>query len=369
MPRQIKLAVLQMDATPAPTNERLSRATKLVESVVQTGANLLVLPELFNIGYSYADTNYALAETMSDATVTWMRNTAREHKIYLVGSLLLRDYEHVYNTALLFAPDGQMWRYDKQYPFLWERAFFREGRGITIADTELGQLGLMICWDAAHPELWERYAGLVDTMLIISCPPLINKAEMVFPDGKRLPIPTQSPHFADEGIQEQARWMKVPVVHSSGHGKLRTPIPVPEPTVALSAIKQPNEFLEILKQAPEVMLEGKFGHHTQVIDAEGKVIARVSQDGDAFTVATIDLADEKPYPTDEQPIFAYPPQEYVAIDILSDAVYSSVYQKGVRQQWGTRMAPLDWATKVWAGVTVVVLFMGMIIGSLSRKRD
>jgi len=369
MSRQIKLAVLQMDATPAPTDERLSRAKKLVESVSHTGANLVVLPELFNTGYTYADTNYAVAETMTDPTVTWMRNTARQHKIYLVGSLLLRDHEHIYNTALLFAPDGEMWRYDKQYPFLWERAFFREGKGITVADTELGQLGLMICWDSAHPELWERYAGLVDAMLIISCPPLINQSEMVFPDGKRLPTATHSSHFADGGIQEQAKWMQVPVVHSSGHGRFVTPIPVPEPTVAFSAIQQPDHFLELLKQAPEVMLEAKFGYHTQVIDADGKIVARVTQDGDAFTVATIDLADEKPMPIDEQPTFGYPPQEYVAIDVLSDAVYASVYQRGVKRQWGTRMAPIDWATKVWAGVTIITLFVGMIIGSLSRKRD
>lgn len=369
MSRQIKLAVLQMDATPAPTDERLNRATTLIESVVQTGANLVVLPELFNTGYTYAESNYALAETMTDATVTWMRKTANQHQIYLVGSLLLRDYQHVYNTALLFAPNGRMWRYDKQFPFLWERAFFREGKGITIADTELGQLGLMICWDSAHPEVWERYAGQVDAMLIISCPPSINRSQIIFPDGRQTPLVSQSPHFAEGGIQEQAKWMQVPVVHSSGHGTFSTPIPVPEPTVAYSAIQEPGEFLEIMKQAPDAILEAKFGHHTQVIDAEGKVIARVTKDGDAFTVATVDLADEHPLPIDEQPTFGYTPQDYVLIDVLSDALYAPVYQRGLKRQWGTRMAPIDWSTKVWAGITMIALFLGMIVGSLTRKKD
>jgi predicted amidohydrolase len=369
MSRQIKLAVLQMDATPAPTDDRLNRATKLVESVAQTGANLIVLPELFNTGYTYDDSNYAVAETMNDATVTWMSDTARQHEVYLVGSLLLRDHDHVYNSALLFAPDGKMWRYDKQYPFLWERAFFREGKGIMIADTELGQLGLMICWDSAHPELWSRYAGMVDAMVIISCPPMISQSTYVFPDGKRLPMATQSKHFADGGIQAQAKWMQVPVVHSSGHGNFSTPIPVPEPTVAFSAIQQPGEFMEMLKQAPDVMLEAKFGYHTQVIDADGKVLARVTQDGDAFTVATIDLADEKYQPDSEQPVFDVTPQDYVAIDVLSDMLYAPVYQRQLKRQWGKHMAPIDWATKVWASVTVIALFLGMIIGSISRKKD
>lgn len=368
MTKQIKLAVVQMDANPVPTQDRLNRVTKLIESATEAGAKLVVLPELFNTGYTYADSNYALAETMSGTTVSWMRETAQQHNTYLVGSLLLRDHDHVYNTALLFAPNGGMWRYDKQYPFLWERAYFREGEGITIADTELGQFGLMICWDSAHPELWARYAGAVDAMLVISCPPLINKSEIIFPDGKRLPTATQSQHFADGGLQAQAKWMQVPVVHSSGNGTLQTAIPVPEPTVAYSAMQQPNDLLDMLKQAPDARLETKFGFHTQVIDADGNVTARVTQDGDAFTVAIIDLADTHPQPIGEQPLFDYPPQEYVAIDILSDAVYAPVYRQKLKKQWGQHMAPIDRRTKVWTAVSVFALFIGLILGSLTRKK-
>lgn len=370
MSKQIKLAVLQMDATPAPTDVRLDRASKLVEAAAQAGAQLIVLPELFNTGYTYDDTNYDVTEEMSGITVTWMRHTAERNNVHLAGSLLLRDLDHVYNTALLFAPDGHMWRYDKQYPFLWERAFFREGRGLTVADTELGQLGMMICWDSAHPELWARYAGLVDAMLIISCPPLINKAEIVFPDGKRLPQATESSHFADGGIQKQARWIGVPVAHSSGHGDFCTPLPFAEPTVAFSAIHQPNEFFDMMKQAADVRLETRFGYHTQIIGADGEVLARVTQDGDAFTLSTIDIADEKPVPTSAQPTFGYPPHEYVAIDVLSDAVYAPIYQRHIRKQWGGRMAPFDWSTRVWMAVSAVVFFVGLIVGSLTRpKKD
>lgn len=367
MSKQIKIAALQMDATPATTDERLNRASQLVEAAVNAGAKLVVLPELFNTGYTYADTNYDVVETMSDATVKWLCETSQRHGIYLVGSLLLRDHDHVFNSALMFAPDGQMWRYDKQYPFLWERAFFREGKGITIADTELGKLGLMICWDSAHPELWERYAGEVDAMLVISCPPLINKAELVFSDGKRLPV-NESTHFADSGIHQQAKWLGVPVVHSSGHGKFQSVLPLPEPTVAYNMISKPNEFFDRMKLAKDVIIETKFGYHTQVIDAKGEVMARVTQDGDAFTIATIELADEIPQPDSEQPNFGYQPHEYITFDVLSDMVYAPVYQQNMRKRWGKRMAPLDWSTKVWAAASIMMLFIGMILGSASRKK-
>src|SRR5215510_7623216 len=181
--RTIKVAAVQMDAAPAPLAERLSRAADLVAEAANGGAQLVVLPELFNTGYEYSDHNYALAERMDGETVTWMKAQAHQHSIHLAGSLMLLDQEDVYNTALLIAPDGRTWRYDKNYPFNWERAYFREGRQITVADTDLGKLGMMICWDSAHPEMWGRYAGKVDAMLIASCPPRLASADLVFPDG------------------------------------------------------------------------------------------------------------------------------------------------------------------------------------------
>lgn len=370
MPRTIKIAVVQMDATPAPVDHRLERASKVVDSAVDAGAQLIVLPELFNIGYTYSEENYASAETESGMTVTWMKQTASDKQVYITGSLLLREQDHVYNTAYLIAPDGQMWRYDKHYPFLWERAYFREGNHITVAETKLGKLGLMICWDSAHPELWERYAGNVDAMLIVSCPPMFNKAQLVFPDGQQLPPSRGSSHFADGGIHEQAKWMHVPVVHSSGHGTFESSIPVPSATVAWSALYEPDMFFDVMQQASNVKLETKFGYHTQIIDADGSVMARVTQGGDAFAVATVELADMPPQPDSIQPRFDYQPHEYFMIDILSDIVYGPVYQRGLRRQWGARMAPTDEKTKVWSFFTIISLIVGVFVGLIfSKKQD
>jgi predicted amidohydrolase len=91
MTRNLTLAAIRMDAAPASTVSRLEWADKLVTQSAAQGAQVAVLPELFNTGYEYHDRNYGLAELVSGPTVTWMKSAARAKNLYLAGTLLLRE--------------------------------------------------------------------------------------------------------------------------------------------------------------------------------------------------------------------------------------------------------------------------------------
>ena len=108
-----------MDANPAPTGERLARAERLVGEAAAAGAQLVVLPELFNVGYGYSAANHRLAEPPAGPTIAWMKETAARLNVHLAGSLMLLDGDEAYNALLLLAPDGRTWRYDKNYPWGW----------------------------------------------------------------------------------------------------------------------------------------------------------------------------------------------------------------------------------------------------------
>jgi predicted amidohydrolase len=185
MKQKLKVAAIQMDCASAPVTERLSRLAPLIAEAAQADAQLVVLPELFNTGYEFHARNYALAEPLDGETITWMKMQAAQHDIHLAGTLLLLDKTDIYNTASLVAPNGRLWRYDKYYVPLWERAYFRGGHQTIVADTDLGRLGMMICWDQMHPDLWAHYAGNVDAIVIMSCPGDWDTADLVFPDGFR----------------------------------------------------------------------------------------------------------------------------------------------------------------------------------------
>ncbi len=381
MSRKLKAATVQMDATPAPVPERLARAADLVAEAAGSGAQLVVLPEVFNTGYAYSDDNYALPETLEGQTVTWMKQQAADHKIHLAGTLMLRDSDEVYNTALLVAPDGQTWRYDKNYPFLWERAYFREGKGITIAETELGKLGMMICWDSAHPNLWERYAGKVDAMVIMSCPPKLSSANIVFPGdearngGHPLSqsslvgqmVYTEEEYFSGIDMDEHAAWLGVPVIHTAGAGKFSTGMPLPSISLIALSSMQPGLWKH-LDKADDVRIEAGYDKQTKVVDGTGTVVARVTVDGDGFTLAELDLPDERPLPFEPQPAMRTPSVAYLMADTLGALLLPPIYRRGLRRQWGANMAPVDTATRVWTAALIVGLLLAFVFGRMSKRR-
>ena len=376
MPRTLTIAPVQMDAAPAPLADRLERAAALIEQAVSVGAQLVVLPEVFNTGYRYSDDNFALAERLDGATVNWMKAQAALHGIHLAGSLLLLDEDDIYNAALLIAPDGRTWRYDKQYPWLWERAYFRSGDRITIAETDFGRVGLMICHDYNHAHLWERYAGQVDLMVLTSCPPRMHAFELVFPDGERLPASAMTggvnllyapgQHPFGEDFNQHAAWMRVPAVNTVGSGTFRSPVPQAKAFLTLFFGLRPDLWRRI-GQADEVLIETGFDLETKVVNAVGEVIARVQQPGDGFTLATVTLPDDRPAPGYAQPKFNMTVPGMLLSDVIGPTLVTPAYRAGARRQWGARMAPVDPRTRQWLIVALVAALVGWLIGRAGRR--
>jgi predicted amidohydrolase len=314
MARQVKIAAIQMIAHPAPTHQRLERAEALVAGACRDGAQLVVLPELFNTGYEYSSQNYGRAEPLDGPTVTRMKQLAARHHIHLAGTLLLLDENDIYNAMLLVAPDGRIWRYDKNYPWVWERAYFREGHDIAIADTSLGKLGMMICWDTAHPELWARYAGKVDAMVICSCPPAMHDMTIVFPDGRRLrsedagPVMRYMQRTSTETfgsyLRRQSAHLGVPVVNTTETGNFSSTVPLPHLSLGIYILMRPDLWSHLRKYKPH---ESKRVTLTRLTSPMRRSRLGASVAGDRkLRRGRGHLADSPPQPQGTQPPSAFP---------------------------------------------------------------
>lgn len=328
----ITLAAIRMDATPEALESRLTRAERLVTQAAAAGAQIAVLPELFNLGYVYHPANHHRAETLTGPTFSWMQDTARRLRIYLAGSFLLRAEDGIYNSMFLVAPQGAFWRYDKTYPWFWERAYFRPRRQpICPAETEFGRIGMLICWDTAHPELWAAYAGKVQLILVSSCPPLEHQMRFLFPDG-RVFTPADfgplmrafyrnSEKLFGEYFLRQSAWLGVPAVNTTGGGTFRSSWPRPYLTFALLLAARPDLW-RYLPQAQHILGEAGYYDATFIADAQGIVRGRAKGNGDDLTVATVALPAASPTPRAPQPPIPLPRITYWA-DALINALMAS----------------------------------------------
>lgn len=381
MTRTIKVACAQMDVTPAPVQERLARAERLANEAAQAGAQLIAFPEMFNTGYAYSPENYALAEPLDGLTFTWMRQTAARLNAHLAGTFLLRDNTDIYNALLLVAPDGRFWRYNKNYPWGWERAYFRDDHQTVVAHTDLGDIGMLICWDLGHTDLWNQYAGRVDLMLVCSSPPLITEPTYHLPDGTTLQAKDMGPVFLsmkDTGSQvfvqmlaEQTAWLGVPALYTSHCGQFRSSMPNASQSLALMTLTAPwlAKFVSIAHKMEMTcgMVSG-----SKILSADGQAQAEQALEaGESYVLGEITLAETHPQPKGPQPEERGGLASHLISDVALPAITIPTYRAMVRKAWGAHMAPADSSTRRWLPAfglgAAVILGLGYLIGKNSRN--
>jgi predicted amidohydrolase len=276
---EIRVAAVQMDARPWATDENLAHTAKFVEQAVGQGAQLVVLPEMFSSGYEYTDRNYTGAEPLDGPTGTWLTETARRHNVHLVGSFPARMGRDQYIIAMLAEPSGRRWVYSKNHVALWENFYYTRGRDVCIADTDLGRIGMILCWDTLYADLVRRQQGQVDLLCIGSSPPNFSAGEVY--RGQATFCCTDY-RFGREGAKEAAAWffegtrrqaqaLGVPVVHALRTGAMDSPLPYP----LLSGLLTPPGFAwRVLRQMGlRYRVRAPFIAHSLIADRTGQVLA------------------------------------------------------------------------------------------------
>ena len=381
MTRKIRVAATQMNLTPAPTDARLARAGRLVASAAVQGAQLILLPEVFNTGYAYLDDNYRCAERIDGPTVTWLRQAAVQYTVHLGGTLLLLDHDEIYNAFLLFAPDGRMWRYDKNYPWGWERAYFRGSDRITVADTTLGRFGMLICWDIAHRDLWRRYAGQVDMMLTSASPPNMGDPVYHFGNGAQLTASQMGPlaqamrgdgnkAFHDIAAAQTA-WLGVPTVSAGVVGTFDSPMPCSRASLMMLLPTAPW-LARYLPYIDDVRITSDTLSTAYARNADGTFAARLSpDDGESFIVKEITLPDERHAPITPQPPSTVSWASYFVSDLALPTITQPYYRRKTREILGPQMAPVDASARrrrTQLGLGMVLSFLAGVLFSWRRYR-
>jgi predicted amidohydrolase len=159
----IKVACIQLWHDDKDTKEdRIARAEQLIDSAAES--DLILLPEVWNIGWWSFDMYNEGSETLEGETISRMAEKARAVNAYiLAGSIVERQGDSLYNTAVLLDPHGRIITTFRKMHLVGsgvarEAELCQRGTEIAVAKTDIGVFGISICYDLRFPELFRKMA-------------------------------------------------------------------------------------------------------------------------------------------------------------------------------------------------------------------
>jgi predicted amidohydrolase len=156
----VKVAAIQHDIAWESRDETMAALAPKVASAAAGGARLVVLTEMFAVGFSMAPER--VAEPEGGPTEQWLVDRAGEHGVWIAGSIPQRSSGRPRNVLVLAAPSGEVTRYAKVHPFTYsgEHEHYEAGTSLVTVDVEGVRASLFVCYDLRFAdELWGLAAG------------------------------------------------------------------------------------------------------------------------------------------------------------------------------------------------------------------
>lgn len=176
MPKVVTLGLVQMHCSKNP-KENLAKALEKAEQCASSGAQIIILPELFLSQYfcqGKDDKNFNLAETIPGPTTEVFGKLAKKTKTVIVCSLFEKTSKgKYYNTIAVVGMDGKvLGTYRKMHipslppEYYAEDYYFERGSEVQVFETPYGKIAPLICYDQWFPEA-ARLAAVKGAQILI----------------------------------------------------------------------------------------------------------------------------------------------------------------------------------------------------------
>ena len=173
--KQVTVAAIQMQMC-SDVKQNIKKADQMVRQAAKQGAQIILLPELFERPYfcqerRYDYYSYAKPLHENDAVIHF-KNVAEELSIVLPISFYEKEENRLYNSLAMIDADGSILGvYRKTHipddHFYQEKFYFSPGdTGFKVFDTAYGKIGAGICWDQWFPETARSLAVMGAELLL-----------------------------------------------------------------------------------------------------------------------------------------------------------------------------------------------------------
>jgi N-carbamoylputrescine amidase len=263
-PRPVTLAAVQM-ACGWDGAANIAKAEQLVREAAARGAQIILLPELFETPYFCIEQDarhLKLARTVEDnPAVRHFGTVARELGVVLPISFFERAGPAYFNSIAILDADGsRLGIYRKSHipngPGYQEKTYFSPGdTGFRVWRTRHARIGVGICWDQWFPEAARAMA-------------LAGAEVLLYPTA----IGTEPPPALP--VNSRDHWQRTQQGHAAAN---------------LVPLIAANRYgLERSLQDPEGLYIRFYGS-SFITDAMGAKVAEAAEEGDAVLTASFDL--------------------------------------------------------------------------------
>ena len=142
--RAVTVATVQFEPIIGDRAGNLAAIERLAKAAKTQGAEIVVLPELADSGYTFRDGEEVAAlagPVPGGPSAETLRRLAEEFGLYIVSGIAEQDGDRFYNSALLCGPEGYIGKYRKLHLWNNENRLFRKGDlGLPIFDLPFGRI-------------------------------------------------------------------------------------------------------------------------------------------------------------------------------------------------------------------------------------
>ncbi|WP_380679824.1 carbon-nitrogen family hydrolase [Salinigranum sp. GCM10025319] len=180
----MQLTLVQLEQRTGDVGGNRDRATAAIERAAARGADLVALPELWNVGYFSFESYAREAESVEGPTLSAMSTLAEEHDVGLLAGSVVEDLtasaddgvdvpadEGLANTAVFFDRDGRRRGiYRKHHLFGYgsaETRLLTPGEDLPTVEFEGFTLGFTTCYDLRFPELYRELSEAGATLVLV----------------------------------------------------------------------------------------------------------------------------------------------------------------------------------------------------------
>ncbi len=165
-------------------SENVERALAAIAEAASGGADLVCLPEIFDVGYFAFDDYKQEAESLAGPTLARVADAARDHAIGVLAGSVVEDLaasagdgfdvpaeRGLANTSVFFDREGERRAvYRKHHLFGYESReaeLLVPGESLGLAAFEGFTVGMTTCYDLRFPELYRELAAAGATLILV----------------------------------------------------------------------------------------------------------------------------------------------------------------------------------------------------------